>query len=179
MPTRVNEAIEVMQGRGPSDVREITLALAGELFRLEGRAPSREAGELAAAEHLSSGATYEKFCEMVHRQGGDAEAARPLASTSEVAASRDGFVGRIDTEKLGMTVIELGGGRKVQGDKIDHSVGLETLVKIGDRVEAGQSLVRMFAHGAQRGLASQMVLDAIEIEESPVQAPELIVGTVE
>ena len=75
----------------------------------------------------------------MHRGGG-----RPKASS---AAGRSGFIRSIDTEVLGMVIVDLGGGRKGLGQEIDHSVGLEMLVRLGDHVEAGQPLVRIFAQG--------------------------------
>jgi pyrimidine-nucleoside phosphorylase len=174
----VNEAIEVMQGNGPDDVRAITLALAGELLRLEGKAATRAQGEQIAATHLTSGATLEKFRAMVTAQGGDLDATRELAKTSTIEAKQAGFVTQMDTEKLGMAVIELGGGRKVQGDSIDHSVGLELLVRIGDQVKVGQPVARIFAHESERDAATVMVVDAITIGSSAVQPPKLIVDSI-
>ena len=63
----------------------------------------------------------------------------------------------IDTEQLGLAIIELGGGRKVMTDKIDHAVGLEMLVRIGDRVEAGQPVVGVFAPREKSSMSAAMI----------------------
>jgi pyrimidine-nucleoside phosphorylase len=141
----VNESVDVLRGGGPSDLIELTIALGADLLVAAGRASSfGDAGE-TLQQHLSSGRAWEKFREMVTAQGGDINAPCDVAPAIEVAASRAGYVARIHTEQLGQAVIELGGGRKVMTDMIDHAVGLEMLVKLGDPVEVGQPLVRMFA----------------------------------
>ncbi len=87
----------------------------------------------------------EKFREMVAAQGGNLDAKRPIAPASEVTAAKSGYVAAMNVEQLGFAIIELGGGRQKLGDKLDFSTGLEMLVRLGDKVEKGQPLVRLFA----------------------------------
>ena len=81
---------------------------------------------------------------------------------------------RINTESLGIAVIELGGGRRVMSDRIDHGVGLEMLVRIGDRVELGQPLVKV--HGPENlfQAVKPLIRNAILIRAQPVKPPILI-----
>ena len=104
---------------------------------------------------------------MVAAQGGDLNALRRRAPESVISAGRSGFVREIDTEALGMVIVDLGGGRKALGQEIDHSVGLEMLVRLGDRVEAGQPLVRIFAQGNDHEWAAGRIAAAIELGPEP------------
>jgi pyrimidine-nucleoside phosphorylase len=171
----VNESIEMLRGSGPTDLMEVTLALGAELLVLTNRERSSGAARKRLENAIACGAGLEKFHEMVAAQGGEADAPRPLAPGHEVGSPRAGYVSAIDTERLGYVIIHLGGGRKQLGDKLDFSVGLEMLVRLGDPVEARQPLVRVFAqpdaiHHVQRDL-----LAAITIGDNPIDPPPLIV----
>ncbi len=80
----------------------------------------------------------------------------------------------IDTEQLGRVIVELGGGRKKLGDVLDLSVGLEMLVRLGDRVEKGQPLLRVFARPAAAASVEAELIQAITLSDQPVQPPVLI-----
>ena len=82
---------------------------------------------------------------------------------------------REGSRSLGEAIIELGGGRKVLGDAIDHSVGLEMQVRIGDRIEAGESLARIFAPASKVAPAMEMVHRAIVVGEQETPPMQLIV----
>ena len=161
----VDESLEVLEGGGPSDVRELTLELGAELLEAAQVAPSREAARVRLEAALDTGAAREKFSHMVAVQGGSLNAPRPRAPVTELEAPRSGVVRAIDAEALGYAVIALGGGRRRLGEPIDHSVGLEYLVRIGDRVEAGQPWIRMFARDRGVDEARRLLEAAIEIDE--------------
>lgn len=171
----VNEALAVLAGEGPADVRQLVLALAAEVLLSAGVVAEQQAGLELAAAQLDSSAAAQKFAEMVAAQGGDLDRNRPIAPRSEVAAPRDGVVTAIDAEQLGYVVIELGGGRRKKSDPIDHSVGLEMLVRIGDRVESGQPLLNVFAAPALVEQVRLQILAAMTITEEPSDPLPLIV----
>ena len=108
------------------------------------KASSSEEAEQLLTKRITDGSALEKFREMVRAQGGDLDVPRPLAPTHVISASRSGCLTSVDGVMLGQAVIELGGGRKRMGDPIDHRVGLEMLVRIGDRVAKGAPLVRVY-----------------------------------
>ncbi len=170
----VDESIDVLCGTGPTDVRELTRALCAEVLVSAGRTESIDEAERVLDGHLNSGRATEKFREMIAAQGGDLDEKRPLAPITDVASRREGVIQSFDCESLGYAVIELGGGRKVQTDKIDHSVGIEMLVRIGDEVEADQPLARMFAKLRGREVAREMIERAIVIGDESVEPPTLI-----
>ena len=173
----VDESVACLEGGGPADLREVTVALGGELLVSAGVAEDAAQGRQQIEETLDSGAASEKFDEMVSAQGGDLAAARRIAPSSEVVAERTGVVSAIDTEQLGWAVIEMGGGRKQLGDPLDHGVGLEMLVRIGDKVDVGQPLVRVFARPESVPAVSSMVADALTIGDSAAP-PKLILDRV-
>jgi thymidine phosphorylase len=124
---------------------------------------------------ISSGAGLEKFREMVTAQGGNLDAPRPIAPAHDVGSPWAGYVTAIDTERLGYVIINLGGGRKQLGDKLDLSVGLEMLVRLGDKVDAGQPLARVFAQADSVNHIKRDLLAAITVGDNRVAAPKLIV----
>ena len=83
--------------------------------------------------------------QMVAAQGGDLNAPRAIGPPHEITSDRAGVLSSLDVEALGRAVIELGGGRRRAGMPIDHAVGLEMLVRLGQRVDRGQPLLRVFA----------------------------------
>ncbi len=145
----VREAIEVLRGRGPGDVRELTLVLAERMLELSGAERDRAIARVRAQRALDSGAAWDKFVAMVRAQGGDASSVEhpdglPRAPlVAEVPAPRAGTVASIDTFGLGELVVAIGGGRRAKEDAIDPRVGLEVLRRVGDRVERGEALVRL------------------------------------
>ncbi len=171
----VNESLEALKGTGPDDLMQLVIALSSEVLLLTGRATSLREAQTAIDDHLTSGRAIEKFHEMVIAQGGDLDMLRTVAPASEVVSNRAGCVLAIDTEALGYVINSLGGGRQKVSDKIDHSVGLEMLVRLGDRVEVGQPLARVFSDsdGASRG--ANRVRESFTIGDEPLKMSPLIV----
>lgn len=165
----VQESIETLQGRGPADVRELTVTLATELLASSGIETNVAMGRQWVESKLADGSAFEKFEQMVVAQGGQPDAKLPVAPNSQVLAKQSGVVAAVDTEQLGLAVISMGGGRRQMNDAIDHSVGLRILVRLGDRVEAGQPLVELFAKSPEQ--PAGLVQAAITISDSGDAVP--------
>lgn len=132
----VSEAIDVLEGRGPWDTRDTTLALAAEMGLLAGLANPRE----KAAELLDNGAALDVFQRMVEAQGGDLDLFNSLEEAPvkvEVRASRSGFWKGPEARVLGEAVRALGGGRYRVDDIVNPVVGWRQEVPCGTPVEAG------------------------------------------
>jgi pyrimidine-nucleoside phosphorylase len=170
----VDESLDVLAGGGPADLVTLTLALGGELLVHQRQAENTAQAARILGDHLASGRAMAKFQEMVAAQGGDLDAPRPRAQATPVAAYRAGFVSAIDTEGLGMAIVELGGGRKKVGDVVDHSVGLEMLARMGDRVEPGQPLVNVLAKPAQFERVSPAIAAAFQFSQQPPKLQPLV-----
>ena len=171
----VNESVDALMGKGPADLMDVTLELGAELLVLTGCESSQVAARARLEKAISSGAGLEKFREMVAAQGGNLDAPRPVAPAQDVSSPRAGYIAAIDTEQLGRVIIELGVGRKKLGDVLDPSVGLEMLVRLGDKVDAGQPLARVFAKPDAAAKVKPDLLAAISIGDNSVKPPPLIV----
>ena len=176
----VSECWESLQGAGPDDLLELSLRLAAEALLLSRRSePERLDQELEAArtvlrQHLQSGAAADKFAEMIAAQGGDPNAPLPLHPAVSVLAQQEGTIQAIDAEAIGLTLVTLGGGRRVMTDSIDHAVGIRMQVRIGDAVEVGQPLLQLHAPREQQESASQALQAAFKCTEHPCQSPPLV-----
>ena len=169
----VHESVDVLKGGGPEDVRLLTIELSAELLVSAGVDGSMEAARQRCAELLDNGSAFDRWCHMVRAQGGDPDTVLAVAPASELTAARAGVVSSIDTEALGLAIIELGGGRRQMGDEIDHSVGLEILVRLGDVVSAGTPLVRVFSEHPE--VVTAAIRKAITVKDVG-HAPQLIAG---
>ncbi|MFK7819759.1 MAG: thymidine phosphorylase [Planctomycetaceae bacterium] len=146
----VQECVDFLRGETVSaDLTDLTYELAAELVAAT-QTETLSSARSILEDHVSSGRAMERFERMVSAQCGTTKFDFHIAAESVLVSDRDGFVSAIDTEQLGLAVIELGGGRRCKTDQIDHSTGLEMLVRIGDLVETGQPLVRIFADDAKQ-----------------------------
>ena len=147
----VKEAIEVLKGDGPEDVKEVSVALAGMMLSLGLENVSHSQGKRMAKKALSSGQAFEKFKEMVQAQGGDIryvehpEFFERDAFEGEVLAAEDGFLSGMDTEKIGVAAGLLGAGRETKDSVIDMSAGIYLKKKIGDIVKKGEPIASCYA----------------------------------
>jgi thymidine phosphorylase len=141
----VEESVEVLAGGGPADVRELTLALATEMLALAGQPDA----DVAAA--LDDGRAMDRWRRMIRAQGGDPEAALPVAREShQVLADRDGVLAEQDARAVGVAAWRLGAGRARQGDPVQHAAGIRLHAKPGDAVRAGQPLATLLTDDADR-----------------------------
>ena len=165
----------MLKGEGPVDVTELTLELGGRLLHAVGVADSLADGKATLESKISSGEGLERLAEMVKAHGGDLLAPRRIAKTHEVKINEAGFISRVNAERLGLAVIEMGGGRKKLGDPLDHSTGIEFLVKLGDEVKAGDVVANVFCEGKEAEYVVQLVGAAIGVSPHQVPSPSLIV----
>lgn len=180
----VIEAMETLQGGGPDDFREHCLVVAGHLLVLADKAEDLEAGKSMAAGALDDGRAWDKFRDLVRSQGGDVGAVDepdqlPSAEIQEeVRAPASGYIERIDAREIGLTVVELGGGRERKGDPIDHAVGVIVHHNVGDKIEEGEPLVTVHANDRGRADAAyERIRAALEIVKEPVEPLPLFYGT--
>ncbi len=176
----VNESLDVLKGKGPDDLRELTIELAFEVVRMAGEKDEAtgEKDEATSRARIASlldgGEAMECFERMVAAQGGRLSGPLPCAPVQPLLADRDGWIAITDAEQMGWAVIDMGGGRKSLEDPLDHSTGLEILVRVGDQVEKGQPLVNVFCRTAQFATIERRLRSAIPIVDEPVAALPLI-----
>lgn len=181
----VKEAIEVLKGDGPEDVKEVSVALAGMMLSLGLENVSHSQGKRMAKKALSSGQAFEKFKEMVQAQGGDIryvehpEFFERDAFEGEVLAAEDGFLSGMDTEKIGVAAGLLGAGRETKDSVIDMSAGICLKKKIGDTVKKGEPIAICYAGTKEklnRGMA--MFESSIRYSKEAPRIPKLIVDII-
>lgn len=171
----VDETVAALEGNGSDDLMEVTLALCAELLVATDRASSLDEACGKLQQTIDSGAALDKLAEMVAAQGGDLSAKRQVAPASEVLAAEAGYVASMDAERLGEAVIAMRGGRQKMGDPLDYSTGFEMLVRLGDRVDAGQPLARLFAKDDVAQAGRDKLLQAIRIaDEEPTVGPLIL-----
>jgi thymidine phosphorylase len=153
---------------------DVTVALGGELLATCGAAADADDGRVRIVEAFQSGRAAERFSRMVVALGGPSDLLdrphRHLASAplvADILAPHPGIVTAIDARALGLAVVELGGGRRTPGDKIDHSVGLDRLAGIGAIADAHAPLARIHA-ASEKALAAarQRVLAAYVVGQA-------------
>ena len=141
----VRESVEVLAGGGPSDVVDLTVALAREMLDAAGRT---DADPRAA---LADGRAMDVWRRMISAQGGDPDAPLPTAKETEtITAPADGVLTRLDAYAVGVCAWRLGAGRARQGDAVQAAAGVELHAKPGDRVTAGQPLLTMHTDTPER-----------------------------
>lgn len=178
----VAEVMRVLTQGGSSPLAELSAALGGVLLNDAGLAADAEQGAAQIAGIIRDGRAAERFGRMIAAVGGPVKFVDnwsrflPEANViQEVLAPRSGFVSAIDGEALGLAVVALGGGRQVESDIIDPSVGLSSVVRLGAKIEKGTPLAVIHAareDAARR--AEKAVLAAIEIGDSQAIVPPLI-----
>jgi len=172
----VAESIEVLKGRGPADLRELSLELSAWMFYLGERTKSVEEGRHLAETMIVGGQGLEKLRQGIRLQGGDErvidEPERlPIARLNfHVTSSAAGFVTGTNCEQFGIALAMLGGGREKKEDLIDHGVGLEFHKRIGDRVEKGEPLATIhFNSDAKLAEAKALIAVSYIIGENAPQ----------
>ncbi len=169
----IAECIEVLSGRGPGDLRELSIELSAWMFYLGERTKSVDEGRQLAGTMIASGQAKEKFKQGIRLQGGDDrvidEPQRlPTASFhAEVPSPMKGYIAATNCEQFGIALAILGGGREKKEDTIDHAVGLEFRKRIGDRVEKGEPLATIhYNSDGKLAEAKSLIAESYLIGES-------------
>jgi thymidine phosphorylase len=176
------EALEVLLGRGPSDLVECTLVLGAEMLVLGGKAKDTTEATATLRAAIASGAAVRVMEKMVEAQGGDpkvvADPTRLEMATEivDVKAPRAGFVADIDALAIGLTGVAMGAGRTRADQKVDPAVGIEIDAKPGDAVKQGQVVARIFVRtpSAAEPLLERVAMAFSYADAAPKPVPLVI-----
>ena len=177
----VKEAISVLKGEKGGDLLELCLTLGSCMLTEAGLAGSIEEARAKLEKTISDGTALEKLSQMVTAQQGDGRdvydtSRLPLAPVQlEVPAMEHGFVRRIEAEQVGLVSMHLGGGRATKDSEIDLSMGLVLHKKVGDSVEAGESLATIHASSQEKAAeAAELLRACYSFSPDPVQRSPFI-----
>lgn len=180
----VIEAIETLKGNGPADLVEVCVALSAEMLYLADLGTQSDCYGMAN-QALQNGSAYNKFIEMVETHGGTIECVKDTSLfrrarfEKEVLSTEDGYIGSMDTEKLGVASLLLGAGRLKKEDPINHAAGIILKKKTGDYVKREEAIAMLYAddetlfESAERELNAAIKYSA----EKPVKR-DLILGRI-
>ena len=175
----VKEAIAALRGERVDDLMELCLTIGAEILTESGVASSTEEARSRLRRSVEDGSALDALARFVTAQGGDARAVYdtsllPQAPVQlEVPAAESGYVSHIRADGVGMVSLHLGGGRATKESVIDLSVGLVLKKKVGDRVEAGESLATIHARDeASAQAAAEMLAQCYTLtREAPERGP--------
>jgi pyrimidine-nucleoside phosphorylase/thymidine phosphorylase len=181
----VMEVSQTLQNIGPEDLTRLSLELAARMIFLAKITPSLEAARELAQEKLLDGSGYRKLKEVIQAQGGNPavldrfELLPNATGVREITSPRAGFITGIEAQYIGLASVMIGAGRATKDDVIDPAVGVILEVKVGQRVDAGTVLCRMYYTNEEHlDEAAQLVEDAFRISNHPAEERALILEVV-
>ena len=181
----VMEASQTLQNAGPADLTKLSLELAARMIHLGKKAATLDDARRTAEKHLVDGSGYRKLKEVVGAQGGNPQALDKFellpnaTGMREVASPRAGYVSMIDAEDIGIASNMIGAGRSKKEDAIDPAVGIILEVKVGEKVDAGSVLCRLYYTKEDNvEEAAEMVEDAFRVSGQKPDERELILEVV-
>lgn len=175
----VKEAIETLQGKGPKDLTELVLTLGSQMVILAGKAKTSEEAKEMLLDAIHSGKALAKFKDFLTNQGGDASIVDDLTKLPqakykiELPAKQSGYISKMVADEIGVASMILGAGRATKEDVIDLAVGLVLHKKVGDKVEAGESILTIYSNRENVEDVKQKLYDNIFIADTAT-APTLI-----
>jgi pyrimidine-nucleoside phosphorylase len=181
----IMEVSQTLQNAGPADLTRISLELAARMIYLGKIVKTLDEARELAQSKLLDGSGYRKFKDVIAAQGGNPkvldqfELLPNATGAQEITTQRGGYVSAIDAELIGQASSLIGAGRNTKEDSIDPAVGVILEVKVGQKIDSGSILCRIY-HTSDEHLAeaSELVEDAFKISNQPVDERDLILEVV-
>ena len=181
----VIEALEALKGNIPEDVKEVVLALGSYMLKLAGKGENIEENKRKIEQCIISNLAYEKFLELVEKQGGDSSYCKNTNKFKKAekfvfaVKSEEGYIKEIKAEKIGKAACMLGAGRIRKEDKIDMTAGIVLNYKVGDYVQKGEIIATLYTNDINTiEEAKRMVEEAIIIVKEHVEKPVMILDII-
>lgn len=182
----VKEAIDTLNGNGPSDFKEVVYELGSQMLITANKATTKEEAFRLMDEAIENKSALNKFADFVKAQGGDEsyvyepDKFQNAKYTVEVKATQNGYVRNIFAESIGNACMMLGGGRETKDSVIDLTVGIYLNKKVGEYVEKDGILATIYANDMDKAsMAKKVIFDAYELTEQKVLAPNVIKGVID
>lgn len=176
----IKEAVETLQGKGPADLQELCYVLGSQMVVLGGHAKTLAEARTQLEAVVADGSALEVLRAFITAQGGNAAVVDDLTLlpqakfVTELAAKTSGYVAKLEADDIGTAAMLLGAGRATKESEIDLAVGLVLNKKVGDYVNAGESLVTIYANREDITDVEQKLYDHIILSGEAVAAPKLI-----
>ena len=181
----VMEASQTLQNVGPTDLTRLSLELAARMIYLAKITKTLEEARELAQSRLLDGSGYRKFKEAIEAQGGNPQVLDKFellpnaTGAREIVSPRAGFVSAINAEDIGRAIALIGAGRQTKEDTIDPAVGVILEIKVGEKVEAGSVLGRLYYTNPEHlEEAAGVMEDAFRISSHPPEERELILEVI-
>ncbi len=168
----VEECIQLLQGKGPDDLRELVIELAS-IYLEELDTIAKETAREKVQDVISSGKAYQKFIDWITYQNGDINQIDISKKIVSVKSTKSGILTKIDAYELGNLAKLLGAGRTKKEDQIDYSVGFVLNKKVGDMVLEGEEIVKVYLNKADISL--KQVMNCFEINDVLLEKQPLII----
>ncbi len=181
----VMEVSQTLQNAGPADLTRLSLELAARMIHLAKLTATLDEAREIAEKKLLDGSGYRKLKDVIAAQGGNPqvldrfELLPNATGAREISSPRAGFISAIDAEYIGQASSMIGAGRDTKEDTIDPAVGVILEVKVGQKVDAGGVLCRLYYTREDNvEEAAQLVEDAFRISSNAPESRELILEVV-
>ncbi|ART78630.1 pyrimidine-nucleoside phosphorylase [Sutcliffiella horikoshii] len=180
----IKEAIDTLRGEGPEDLEELCLELGSYMVLLAEKASTLEEARGMLEEVIRSGAAIETLKTFLEAQGGDAsvvdnpEKLPQAKHVVELEAKEAGVVSEIVADSVGTAAMLLGAGRATKDSEIDLAVGIVLRKKIGDKVEAGESLATIHSNQEDLTKVKEALYESIKVVNGDVKVPPLVYDTI-
>ncbi len=181
----VMEVSQTLQNAGPADLTRLSLELAARMIFLGKLTTTLDEARELAQKKLLDGSGYRKLKEVIAAQGGNPqvldrfELLPNATGAREISSPRAGYISAIDAEYIGQASAMIGAGRDTKEDSIDPAVGVILEVKVGQKVDAGGVLCRLYYTREDNvDEAAQLVEDAFRISSNAPESRELILEVV-
>ena len=181
----VKEAIEALKGDIAEDVKKVVLELGSYMIVLAGITNELEKAKEMLIENLQNGKAYNKFMELVKKQGGDITYLSDLENFEEsqyiepIYSEKTGYIYSMDAKEIGKLASSLGPGRVKKEDKIDSSVGIVLLKKVGDYVTKDEEIAYLHINNPEQlEPAKESIKKIIKIRKEKQEALKTIIKVI-
>lgn len=174
----VKEAIEFFRGNMQEDLKQVVLELGAYMIKLAGKGENIETNKELLLNNISNGKGYEKFIELIEKQGGDISYVKDTSKFKDakyiepVFLEKEGYINRINAEEVGKIVCALGAGRIEKDDKIDYSVGVVLNKKVGSKINKEEIFAKVYGNDLKKVEDAKIKLK--EIVEIMDEKPKMI-----
>lgn len=180
----IEETLDLLKGKGPKDLLELVLELGSRMVVMGQQAASLAEARAKLEQTIADGSALARFKAMIKAQHGDPNVVdnyslMPHAKYQiEYPAQKGGVIAKLTADEIGMASMLMGGGRQKADDQLDYAVGIELHKKIGDSVQKGESIMKIWSNREDIDDVKELLDQAVAIKES-AQQPTLIHETIE